>query len=77
MPPRKSKLISNEFEKEIIQLIDARILENSEKLSKDEVDEIRKSILPDIDLLISKKIKEHFSYIISVIHNKLGEHDNA
>lgn len=77
MPPKKPKLISNEFEKELNNLIDSRISNMIEKLSKEELNKIKNEILPDIDLLISKKIKEHFSYIISIISSKLGEQDNA
>jgi len=49
-------IFSNEFEKEIVKIVNEKHKEITEK----DIKKIIKELLPDIDKIISDKIKKHF-----------------
>jgi len=63
-------ILSEEVEQEIIELVKKMIEETQNEVTKDEIKEVINSILPDIDELISVKVKQHFIEIAEFIKNK-------
>jgi len=59
----KPKLISGIFEEELLSIIDERINTNSNDNEKSDLKEIAKILLPDIDMLISTKVKLHMKLL--------------
>ena len=55
----KPKLISGIFEEELINIIDERFKLQSEVIPKSDLKEIANILLPDINMLISRVVKEH------------------
>lgn len=64
---KKFSIISSEFEKEICDLIDEKIKDSNEKLTTEEIKEIISSLMPDLDKLISEKIKFHIEFLADVL----------
>ena len=67
---KQSKDKIHPLEAVIFEIVDKAIKETQTKLSKDEVSDIVKALLPDLDELISKKIKKHFLEIGEYIVQK-------
>lgn len=63
-------ILSKEIEQEITELVKIINEETQNKVTKDEIKEVINSILPDIDELISVKVKQHFIEIAEFIKNK-------
>jgi len=63
-------ILSEEVEQEIIELVKKMIKETQSEITKDEIKEVISSILPDIDKVISAKVKQHFVEIAEFIKNK-------
>lgn len=63
-------ILSEEVEQEIIELVKKMIKETQNEVTKDEIREIINSILPDIDKIISVKVKQHLVEIAEFIKNK-------
>jgi len=60
---KKPQLISEAFEKELLEIIDLRLQTSQELLSQEEIKDIIKSLIPDLDKLISDKIKNHMNLL--------------
>ena len=59
----KIKLISGIFEEELLNIIDDRIKIHINDNEKSDLKEIANIILPDIDMLISTKVKLHMKLL--------------
>lgn len=59
----KIKLISGIFEDELLNIIDDRIKLQIHDNEKSDLKEIAKILLPDIDMLISTKVKLHMKLL--------------
>ncbi len=66
----KGKILSEAVEKEIQENVEKVIRSVQTELNKQEIEEIIETILPDIDKIISNKIKQHFIEIAEFIINK-------
>ena len=53
----------SEFEKSIKILINDIVKSTELQIEKDDIKEIAQKILPDLDELVSKKVKQHFNEI--------------
>lgn len=60
---KKLQLISDSFEKELIEIIDSRINNSQELLAENDIAMIISTLLPDIDKMISDKIKNHMKFL--------------
>ena len=63
--PKKKKfqLIGESFEKELVDIIDSRIRDFEESISKEEITIIIKSLFPDINKMISDNVKKHMRFL--------------
>jgi hypothetical protein len=61
------------FEKEIVKLIEKALRERLIDLAIDDVKLIAKEMMPDLDLIIARKVKEHFYEIGEFLVNKFGD----
>jgi len=62
------------IEETLIQLITNIIKNYEEKLSREELKQIVNELLPDINLVVSSVVKEHFIQIANFIIEEFGEH---
>ena len=67
------KLIGESFEKELIEVIDKRIEENNITIAEKDISIIMMALMPDIDKLISDKIKSHMKFLGEALISKLKE----
>jgi len=60
----KTKMFGEAFEEELKDLIDLRIEEsNKKKISLEDLNEIAKLLVGDVDKLISEKVKLHLKFL--------------
>lgn len=66
-------LLSESVEREITQLVENIIRNSSTQLTEDEIKEIIQKLIPDLDQLISKKVKQHLVELAKFIINQFSE----
>lgn len=67
------KFLTEKFEQELQECIEKLIQSIQIKLSKQEVKDIVENIIPDMDKLISSKVKQHFVEIAEFIINNFKD----
>lgn len=66
----KNESIDKNSGKEIVEIIEKIIYEREKEITEEDIKEIIQEAIPDIDELISKKIKQHFREISQYIFEK-------
>jgi hypothetical protein len=61
------------LEREVIRLIDKALKDRLIELASDDIKIIAKELMPDLDRIIAKKVKEHFYEIGSYITKKFSD----
>jgi len=64
-----------EFQKALEGMVKNIIKENQARITREDAKIIIKELLPDLDELISKKIKEHFVALAYAIQTKFQENE--
>lgn len=64
------KMISKEFQNEIALVTEDVIQKLNNKMTENEVKQIIDCIIPEIDKIISKRIKEHFKLLAEYLINR-------
>jgi len=68
-----NELIDEDFDTRL----EAKIKSINESLTKEEIKEIIKELLPDVDEMISKKVKEHFSFLIKTMQTIFSSNEEG
>ena len=55
-----SGIIGDAVKEEIERLIEEKLNEHNDRLTKDDINDIVTSLIPDMDKLVSKQVKKHF-----------------
>jgi len=63
-------LLSEQIEREVTDLVEKILEETQTKIVKGEISKIIEEILPDIDRLVSNKVRRHFVEIAEFIKEK-------
>jgi len=61
------------LEQEIVKLIDKALKERLIELGLEDLQVIAKNVMPDLDRIISNRVKEHFYEIGSFLVQKFGD----
>lgn len=64
---------SSSIEKVIVKLIDDALKEKMIELAAEDIKVIAKDLMPNLDLMISKKVKEHLYEIGLFMTHKFGD----
>lgn len=60
--------VLGDFEKEARAYIEQVVDERVKTITEKEVKEIITGLLPDMDEMVSKKVKEHFVFLVQKLH---------
>lgn len=67
------KIFNKELENELESLVEKIIQKTNNKITSDDAKQIVNYIIPEIDRLISKRIKEHFKVLAEYMMKKIIE----
>lgn len=74
--PEENDVLQDEksmLEEEIIKIIDKALKERLVELAIDDIRLIARELMPDLDMIIANKVKEHFYQIGNFLVEKFGD----
>jgi len=69
-------ILGEQVRKEIEAIIDEKINDKENKLTKDELNEIVSSLIPSLDELVAKQVKHHMVLIAQYVIEQHGGKSN-